>query len=264
MRGGWAMVAIDLAVLASVLSFVTVLGIWGYSNYQKQELARAKSHAQKLAISLQAAVARQDYQMIYSSLMGAKNSSNVQLDERQQALFDEAAFKLGQRELAAGRDSAAADFFQQVSIVSDNYVSARQFLFNFSAPSYQPRVSPVQPVDTNGSNNRGQRISSRQQSLGTLPERAQISDKPVLSIPVIPEIEKNKAESQNAASQGPDGTVAATTSASEPPTPKFSESEISRYNRQLAAYFAKQNAGSDAGAEPPSFKEWLRQGKPTF
>jgi hypothetical protein len=55
-----------------------------------------------------------------------------------------------------------------------------------------------------------------------------------------------------------------TESSTETSTPKFSETDVSHYNRLLGAYFAKRKASPEPGAEAPSFKEWIKQDKPSF
>jgi hypothetical protein len=80
----------------------------------------------------------------------------------------------------------------------------------------------------------------------------------VLSFPVIPEIDR-------AASDKQDKSESSSPKIEDPPAPKFSESEISRYNKLLARYFIEHSKpGAEAGSEPPSFKEWLKQGKKAF
>ncbi|GEM_PF-2989943 len=50
-------------------------------------------------------------------------------------------------------------------------------------------------------------------------------------------------------------------------TVKFNDADVAKYNRLLAGYFsAARLSGPDsaAGREPPTFKEWIQQGKPNF
>src|SRR5262249_27236857 len=46
------------------------------------------------------------------------------------------------------------------------------------------------------------------------------------------------------------------------------EDSMARYNELLASYFARGNASKEedksAKSDPPSFKEWMEQGKPDF
>jgi len=263
MRGGWSMVAIDLAVVAAVVVFVSALGVKTYSDYKK---AQAQKIVQ-LASEVKSAALKQDYELVYKNLNFIKGKSI--LDARQQALFDQSAFRLGQKEFDSGRAAQAMDYLKEVSIESDYYTRARQMIFNFSVPLFQATENDTtantlaQESSTTGkaSTDKTDKANSpKKLSAAALNPSKQLSDKPVLSLQVIPEIEKNATASADQAETA--GRV-------EPiPTPKFSESEISRYNRQLATYFAKHGSASESAeqgaSEPPTFKEWLRQGKPAF
>lgn len=269
MRGGWAMVLTDLAVAGAVVSFASVLAVWGYNSFQKQEIASQKAAQQKIMSTVLLASAKGDYRSVMDSLALWKAKTNRNLDEKQQLLLDEAAYQLGQKAIAAGRIAEAVSCLKQVSITSDYYVSARQIIFNYAAPSQQasnlsgPEEAPAAAAPATGLKQK------RQNHLAVLfpdaapitpaaPSTPVLSTKPVLSIPIIPEIEKPSSDKQDA--------EATQAKAPEPAAPKFSESEISRYNRLLARYFVKHagQKNQDQSAEPPSFKEWLRQGKTAF
>lgn len=45
---------------------------------------------------------------------------------------------------------------------------------------------------------------------------------------------------------------------------KYAESEVVRYNELLAAYFSQDRKAASKPAEPPSLKEWIDLGKPSF
>ena len=255
MCGGIAMVATDIAVLAAVISFVSVLGVWGYSNFQKTE----KASGVAIMAKARAAAVKADYQSVLTNLALIKAKTNGELDEGQQVLLNEAAYRLGEKEFAGGHAGSAMKYLNQVSITSDHYVSARQMIFNYTMPLHGFFSHPQAQADrvvAEGDEDK-QKSSASPEATG---QTAPLSDKQVLSIPVIGEIEKNNGEMQIKSEAVP-------VNQEEAPVPKFSESEISRYNRLLARYFVTHNgkaADDTAASEPPSFKEWLKQGKKAF
>lgn len=264
MRGGWLMVLLDNAIVIAIVCFAVVLALFAVKLYQKTEAAKATQHARMISDKVKAAALRDDYHGIHKQLGILMADGKSDLVERQQALFDEAVFRLGQKELEAGNTVKAVDYFKQVSVDSDHYVRAREMIFQHVSPAQQEVAVEETPkprsrrfradADAGLTTNAPSNTNAVRQIL--------LNESPVLSIPEIPEIEKyNNSGNQGIAEDG---------SAQEPvaksPSPKFSESEISQYNRLLAEYFSKhgKRSSDDEPADVPSFREWLKQGKPGF
>lgn len=273
MRGGWAMVLIDAASVLAIVAFVSALSYWGYKNHTAAANVQKKNSTQSALQTVKSAAAKGEFEQVFKTLSPLPSD---ELSENQRILLDEAAYRLGQNELAKGQVKKSMSFFNQVSIESDHYVSARQMIFSYA--------SPVVPAQSNEGQEKAQRKSRRWQQpslAGTdssstaaaenpksaralitkEDKKAGLSDEPVLSIPLIPEIEKANKSQDNSPPEAESGKQV------EPGVRKFSESEISHYNRLLAEYFrihgGKKHA-EESTSEAPSFKEWLKQGKPNF
>lgn len=266
MRGGIHVVLMDAGAIIAVLAFAGALGFWGYNSYQSSQ----KVAKEKLAASAQISSQKDEYAATYKSLFALNIISPNGLDDKQQAAFDEAAYRLGQKAMDAGQKVEAEEYFKNVSLSSQHYVRAQEILFRMNAPVTEEQPLPLKqpapaarPVEA---------VSSQQPSL---------SENRVLSIPEIPEIsnpskqakdddeaatgaESSSPTSGETGSAGAEGTAAPETAPAEAPIPKFSESEVSKYNHMLGSYFSKHQGQHETGTEPPSFKEWIRQGKPAF
>lgn len=299
----------DVALVISLLAFSGALGYQGYKSYFTSQ----SNNKTKLVQAAQTASQKNEYESAYKSLFALKIMSEKGLDEKQQAVFDEAAFQLGEKALNDGKTKDAVEYFKNISIDSNRYVKAQEIIFedrNGNAP--QKRLSAqsgnsrrTQELTPDTVRNTTSRKSLSPNVAPNNPELA-LSEEKVLSIPVIPEAENadSKPASESVETipgvrsahglliedSPSDASTGASSSASEnsyaeagkitalpgtatdqgkvaeAPTPKFSESEISKYNRLLGRYFAKHSrkSSSTSAAEPPSFKEWLRQGKPSF
>ncbi|MBX9685639.1 MAG: hypothetical protein K2X27_02990 [Candidatus Obscuribacterales bacterium] len=246
-RGGYAMLAIDLALPAALLCFVTFLSLFGYKQFQIHE----KNKSTSLLQSIKKAEAKKDYEMLYKQL-----SSLPTLSAKQRNLLDQAAYELAESYLAKGEKTKALQFFENVSVESDNYINARGQIFQYGLPEdlvkYEAKNLRVKeavkapPLETR-----------KNPSPLPLKQDFKLSEEAVLSIPVIPEIEKSAS-----------GDVSAGPTEEQSPAQKFSESEISQYNRLLGKFFAAQRDKEESGAEntteAPSFKEWLKSGKASF
>lgn len=254
MRGGWQMIAIDNAIVVVMLAFSVALGLFIYTSYKKEKQLK-KTQLEK---TVTAAAVSEDYQSIYRHLLASKVLG--QLDDRKVVLFDEAAFRLGLKELQSGSADKAIEFFSQVSIGSKHYVRAQEIIFQHAAP--RTAIAPTQEKQI--SKNRRKRTIRREPA-----EPAKLSEEAVLSIPVIEELKNNAELKSNveAESNTPQDVNSSQSEIEQVATRKFSESEISQYNRLLGRYFAKrrkQSAGENDSPEAPSFREWLKEGKPSF
>ncbi len=268
-RGGWHIVLTDLAAIAVVIAFAVLLSNFAINTFKKEQQAQISKQVSSLSKKFKDAAAKRDYKNALQGLMELK--ATRPLNAREQALLDESAFRLGQEELSKGEKKNAIDHLKQVSVLSDYYVGAQETLFNVMLPA----VLPSQPISAT-KNRRSRRMvaavpvaeagssaSTSSAAIGTttsstppgVQQGVQLSDEPVLSIPSIPEIESHAGNN-----------TGGDTSAEKPeasPLPKFSESEISQYNHLLGAYFSRRKVTKPAN-EPPSFKEWIKDGKPSF
>lgn len=322
-EGGKHVFLMDAAAILAVLAFAVGLGYWGYNNYSKSELARET----KLAKQAQTSSQNNELLATYKSLFALSILSQKGLDANQQASFDDAAFRLGQEAYNAERMTEAQDYLKNVSSSSSNYLKAQE-LIQKSAQNNNASAEPDRKAS-------GESLRTERTRRQTIPfsntSNRQLSDRKVLSIPVLPELESNPnngteeaskatTSSEDSTSTGnglviemsgdtsatsgeptastttsgggvlsfsPENAIrqeqpkrqkrhvasavsrnstdnqSSTASKAEPPTPKFSESEISVYNRLLGKFIATHGQKS-AQSEPPAFKEWIRQGKPAF
>lgn len=319
-KSGQSAFLMDAAAILAVVVFATGLGYWGYSNYTKSESTRTS----KLTKQTQAPSPSSELLSTYKALFAQSILSQNGLDAKQQASFDDAALQLGQEALAAGKIDEAQEYLKNVSNSSGDYAKAQSLLKSSTTTSGETtnQVSePDAPL---------RRQTTQSRIVPT--DRQRLSDRRVLSIPVIPEIESSSKQEPAAeqtsesssqteepapnagngiviemAGENSAGEAAATPSTTnggggvltfspdnairstapqkpsrrkradrysaadtqnpaakeESPTPKFSESEISTYNRLLGKFISAHGQKA-AQSEPPSFKEWIRKGKPAF
>lgn len=321
----------DAAAIVAVLAFATALGVWGYNNYSKSELANGN----KKAAVAQIASKNNELLASYKSLFALSILSQKGLDANQQATFDDVAFRLGQEAFSAGKVTEAQDYLKNVSVASAKYSKAQELIKSAQTGATTPSTG-----DSSAANQQANKTSRReldsnsQRTYSPAPnaqsQNKQLSERRVLSIPVLPELEAQStsiaeeeepavtgtseepaktgnglviemagdANSNADASQAPSSAsstggvlsfspenairegrprrkrqaasnasgsshVSTKIKAQDEPTPKFSESEISVYNRLLGRFIAAHGQKA-AQSEPPSFKEWIRKGKPAF
>lgn len=257
MRGGILMVLLDNAIVIAIVCFAAVLLIFAYKVYQKNDTSKEQQHAQQVQDKVKAAAMKEDYESIHKQLAQLISTGESDLVERQQALFDEAVFRLGEKELAAGNAAKAVDYLKQISVDSDHYVRAREMIFQFATPS-RADLSPVLEVPRTPRRRLAQTNEAATQS-------RPISESQVLSIPELPELENLSTTENNKEDAAEPADAQSTEGTQKVPVRKFSESEISQYNRQLAEYFARHSKRTkDEPLEAPSFREWIKQGKPAF
>ena len=336
----------------------------------------------KLAGQAQTASKKDEFASTYKSLFALRIMSPNGLSSNQQALFDEAAYQLGRRALEAANETDGLEYLKNVSIDSPRYVKAQELIFQNYAKANGSSAPDMVKTGTkkngdnsssntnsrsnssnhrsemlkeNGSNEAGasSELKGRSDSTSRIDrnfnrnsnstnERIQLSSRKVLSIPTLPELDKDGTEHGNISSRklsgesgngestssdssiAEDGSISNGTSAhgltisgvetldsvaaltrpdsgngggvltfsreddrsprsknkarrdlrqntysalkaEHASVPKFSETEISKYNHLLAQYFTRNasNQGADL-KEPPSFKEWIKQGQTSF
>ena len=257
MRGGILMVLLDNAIVFAIVCFAAVLLMFAYKIYQKTDTSKEQLHARQVQEKVKAAAMKEDYESIHKQLAQLISTGESDLVERQQALFDEAAFRLGQKELAASNAAKAVDYLKQISVDSDHYVRAREMIFQFATPS-QDNQSAVLEVPRTPRRRQAQTNETAVQS-------RPISENQVLSIPELPELENLSTAENNKEDAAEPAEAQVTEGRQKVSVRKFSESEISQYNRQLAEYFARHSKRTkDEPLDAPSFREWIKQGKPAF
>ena len=276
-RGGWHIVLSDLAAIAAVIAFAVLLANFAINTFKKDQQTQLSKQVNDLSKKFKDAAAKREYKTALQGLVELK--ATRPLNAREQALLDESAFRLGQEELAKGERKNAIDHLKQVSVLSDYYVGAQETLFNMILPAVQPaqavsrirnrrshRIAAAAPLVDQGaaaslststslSTSSTTGASSSASTAPGIQQSVQLSDEPVLSIPSIPEIESRAGNNSDGDSSAEKPEAS--------PLPKFSESEISKYNHLLGAYFSRRKA-TKSGNEPPSFKEWIKDGKPSF
>lgn len=287
MRGGWFMVASNYAVAASVCAFLSVLVCFVYTNFQNSKAKTEEKKALSLSTQISSHAQNENWEGLYRQLIAAKILG--QLSPKQEQLFDEAAYRLGNKEMQLGNLEKALEYFASVSILSEHYVRAKEIIFQYATPDLTPKQEPR-------SRRRRQASQSWQQSAPPL------NTERILSIPELKELSSAEGQDQTADFAG---SSSPPSSQNEPQVRKFSESEISDYNRLLRRHFEKKrakqpssdtgvsgqspadaNAGSNPNsnsetaaskqenpesgsgkseqADPPTFREWLNSGKRSF
>ncbi len=319
----------DAAAIIAVLAFAVALGAWGYNNYSKRELAGANRKGSAAQVSAK----NNELLASYKSLFALSILSQKGLDTNQQTTFDDAAFRLGQEAFSAGKITEAQDYLKNVSAASANYSKAQELIKSAETGATGPSNGASSAANNQASKTSRREPGSNNQKIYLQTPNAQspdkqLSERRVLSIPVLPELEAQSnssaeeaavtetseepakagnglviemagdASSNTEASQASNSTsstggvlsfspenairegrprrkrqaassastssqVSTKNKAQEEPTPKFSESEISVYNRLLGKFIAEHGQKA-AQSEPPSFKEWIRKGKPAF
>lgn len=319
----------DAAAIVAVLAFATALGVWGYNNYSKSELANGN----KKVAGAQIASKNNELLASYKSLFALSILSQKGLDANQQAIFDDVAFRLGEEAFSAGKISEAKDYLKNVSAASAKYSKAQELIKSAQTGTTTPSTG-----DSSAENQQANKTSRReldpnsQRTYSPAPnaqsQNKQLSERRVLSIPVLPELEaqpksneeesavtesseeptktgnglviemagdassnspadqvpssasstggvlsfspenairegRPRRKSQAASNASGSSHVATKNKAPDEPTPKFSESEISVYNRLLGRFIAAHGQKTTQ-SEAPSFKEWIRKGKPAF
>lgn len=284
LRGGIGMVLIDNAVVIALVCFGLIFSCVGYKMYKDNETKKATVN--KVAVdssiieSVKADATRNDYQAVFDKLNGLRSQGKMEQFNQEQPLFNEAAFRLGEKAIEDGDINKATELLKQVAPDSQHYARAKELILQSTsrsattAPAISAKLGSDNSTDATQANATAQRSTDAAPAVVAAPKPVvrEISDKQVLSFPVIPEIEKmtadNNAASGSTAATAADGQAStgidpnkATPAASH----KFSESDISQYNRMLAEFLAKKEAsGEDASTEAPSFREWLKTGKPRF
>lgn len=284
LRGGIGMVLIDNAVVIALVCFGLIFSFVGYKMYKDKETKKATVN--KVAVDnsiieqLKADAMKNDYQAVFDKLNGLRSQGKMEQFNKELPLFNEAAFRLGEKAIEDGDISKATELLKQVATDSQHYARAKELILQSAsssaatAPVVSAKLGSDKPAEGTQAEATPQRgVEPAPVVVATpKPVAREISDKQVLSFPVIPEIEKMTAEN-NAATGSPAATTtdgqASTGIDPNKATPaashKFSESDISQYNRMLAEFLAKKEAsGEDASAEAPSFREWLKTGKPRF
>ena len=306
----------DATAVLAIVALAAGLGYWGYSNYSKVDHIK---DTKSVKIS-QESSQNKELLSTYKSLFAMSILSQKGLDAAQQATFDDAAFRLGEEAFNAGKMAEAQDYLKNVSTSAANYSKAKALIQK--ASGLDSTTKSVESTATQAERSGTARVSQTTKPQSNLADPRQLSERKILSIPVIPELETpsdtnasseespqdSSASSEEAGGSAnglsiemagqpsnasgetassstthggggvltfspdnamrpsvpgrPTGRSRAATKA-EPPTPKFSESEISTYNRMLGKFISAHGQKA-AQTEPPSFKEWIRKGKPAF
>lgn len=191
---------------------------------------------------------------------------NVELTSDQQKLLNESLFQLGQQQFNAGKLAQASSYLNRIESDSARFSDARKLALvigrrESTDGGAEPVVKPIK------------------RPRKTIALTRRLSDKAELSLPVLPELAEPNVEAgvsspelENVTGQEnspSEPTVASETSTLKPaaPAPRCSEAEIAQYNRMLARWFAAKSSPKGGAAEksdPPSFRQWLTQGKPAF
>ncbi len=247
MGGGLFMQASDYLMIFSVLVFSLFLGIFGYQSLNRLEKqSKAKTEAEFSEKLKQAKSSlNSDYRNSYKKLLPFVETGKLATDSVEYAVFNEAAYRLGVIELEQDKPELAVGYFKHVTKSSGHYARVREFLLHYVSPVAVQVLPESRPA---------KQSSSRRLFI--------LSRKPVLQIPALAELGTAEA-SGSAADANTSGEVLAEKNEA---IRKFSESEISEYNKLLAAYFAKHTDKNreEAATEIPSFREWIKQDKPAF
>lgn len=216
------------------------------------------------------------------------------LDQRQSELLNEARYQQATDSLEKGQLAKAQSLLSQIEPSSARFSKSREILVFLNTPDHQI-WRPESPRPTTHRERAKRRALSDKEnlSLPELPEPVSLSTE-ATTTPVGDQPSAGEPENQTVA-DAPSGDQAPKPAAEAPAAkPKCSERDIARYNRMLATWIlhnkvdAKQtqkvspaNSSGRVQSEqtsaitgesdkntspidPPSFREWLQQGKPKF
>lgn len=228
---------LDRAAIAAVLAFAGALAFWAVGLQKKAENSLAAS---------QAAEAQRHFQLQRFSLVADtldQLGSSRKLDEQQQAMLDESHFQLGIRAAKNGHRQPAIDHLEQIGSSGARHLQAHDMLLRLVNPPVVEEV--VQEPKTQSKPSTSRRI---------------LSEKKVLSFPVLPEL--NPADEGDDAEliEIADRTSEAPRKIAQMLKAKFSEKDLSVYNQMLASYLSRGKRDQ----EPPTFKDWLQNGRASF
>ncbi len=281
-RGGSGMVLVNNAVVIAIVGFGLIFSFVGYKMYKDVDAkknAKAVVSASAIIEKVKDDATKNNYQGVYDKLNELRSQGKTEDFKQQETLFSEAAFRLGEKALEAGDVQKGTEFLNQVPPDSQHFARAKELIMQSVSPTVQEnkdakeKADPSTSTDTKESSQRPVNLGSAEQPPvnTSRPAIRELSERQVLSIPVIPEIEKMNAETgtETSATAGTTESAGGNTidpnKAVTPPAHKFSESDISQYNRMLAEFLAKKESSSEqSSTEAPSFREWLKTGKPKF
>lgn len=234
---------IDL--LQASLVMLTLTAIAYYIGQQiavanKQARATAAKHAEKL-------VADGKFEAASNRLQHLHQTVGL-LTREQLNLLNECRFKRGSEAAQMGQTSAAISLFRQIDASSPRFEAARRALV---AMSTRPLPDITQTVPKRKRNWQAR--------------RRPLSSQETLSLPVLPETEKPAEETdKNVPEEAPapeqkEGVLKRPA--------RCSEADIAAYNSMLGKWLTRSSkvpADNGSKEDPPSFRDWLQEGKPNF
>lgn len=280
-RGGLGMVLVDNAVVIALVCFGLIFSFVGYKMYKDADAkknTKAVVSASAFFEKVRDDAKNNNYKGVYDKLNELRSQGKTEEFKQQETLYNEAAFRLGEKALEDGDVQKGSEYLNQVTPDSQHFARAKELIMQSVSPTVQEgkgvKENSVPSTSTGTKESSQKSVNPASAQLPTVtvnrPMVRELSNRQVLSIPVIPEIEKMNAETETTTAAA--GTAESTSGntidpnkAVTPPAHKFSESDISQYNRMLAEFLAKkESSGEESSSEAPSFREWLKTGKPKF
>lgn len=265
----------DLFGAATVLMTLTAIA-WSVGSHIHQQAEIARNAALTEIVHI---VNAGDFKRGIAKL-DALDAAGATLEDNQKKLLNESLYRAGADAFSEGNFFMASNFLNRLESDSRQASQARAMLV---AMNQKVADTPVEPI----------RVRKRIQK-SIRPQPPVLNEKQELALPELPEPTVEPAAATEAAAEAPtvvqsdsgniefsppaatEATATVKPAAPRPPVARCSEAEIAKYNRMLAKWFTSSkstsgkssstdgNGAAPGSGDPPSFREWLQQGKASF
>ncbi|MBY0547819.1 MAG: hypothetical protein K2W95_11025 [Candidatus Obscuribacterales bacterium] len=264
----------DLLGAATVLMTLTAIA-WSVGSHIHQRAETARNVALTEIVHI---VNAGDYKRGIAKL-DALAAAGATLEDNQKKLLNESLYRAGAAAFCEGNFAMASNFLNRLEPDSRQASQSRAMLVAMNLKSADTPVEPIKIRKRPMKPLRLQTSSLNEKQELALPELPEPTSEPI-AVPEAAAEPTTVIKSDSGSIEfSPSTEVTATEkpAAPRPPAARCSEAEIAKYNRMLAKWFASSKSRSDAAGsaegsadaaaeprDPPSFREWLQQGKPTF
>lgn len=262
----------DLFSAATVLMTLTAIA-WSVGSHIHQRAEIVRNAALTEIVHL---VNAGDFKRGIAKL-DALDAAGATLEGNQKKLLNESLYRAGANAFSEGNFFMSSNFLNRLESDSRQASQARAMLVAMNLKAADTPVEPIRVRKRIAKNTRSQTPLLNEKQELALPELPEPAVEPAASTEAVAEASTAvKSDSGNIEFSPP---AAAETTATVPPAPprapaaRCSEAEIAKYNKMLAKWFSTRkttsgptdgNAGAPERKDPPSFREWLQQGKPSF
>ena len=253
----------DLFIASSVLLTLTAIA-WSVGTHIHQRAEHSKSVALQNVVD--AVNSGKDVKSALAKF-DALDAAFVSLNKNQKKLLNESLYSAGAKAFAEGNFIIAGNFFHRLDLDSPQAAQSRAMLVLLNRKTTEEPLEPLPQRPRVSKRPKPRRLNEKQEL--ALPEFAppllQTGESEVVDAPAA-------AESGEAAGDPAAGTEPVSLKSVAPKLPppaRCSEADIAKYNKMLAQWFtAKKSTAAvtdgEEASDPPSFRQWLQQGKPKF